>query len=135
MRRAPFLKGIGSVMSLFPRFSVETDVEHSALYRRPEMVADRMGRCFAEAALRTPDFRGAERSAAHVLKRSIAAPSSSFNAPYLSREALSKQRSFLFLQGLATRFFERLGRALADRGYAVHRVNFNGGDRAFWRLP
>ena len=44
-------------------------------------------------------------------------------------------RSFLFLQGLATRFFDRLGRALRERGHAVHRVNFNGGDRAFWRLP
>ena len=44
-------------------------------------------------------------------------------------------RAFLFLQGMATRFFERLGRALAERGHAVHRVNFNGGDRAFWRLP
>jgi capsular polysaccharide export protein len=44
-------------------------------------------------------------------------------------------RSFLFLQGLATRFFEHLGRALLARGHAVHRVNFNGGDRAFWRLP
>jgi capsular polysaccharide export protein len=36
---------------------------------------------------------------------------------------------------MATRFFERLGQALADRGHCVHRVNFNGGDRAFWRLP
>jgi capsular polysaccharide export protein len=44
------------------------------------------------------------------------------------------QRGFLFLQGMATRFFERLGQALAERGHAVHRVNFNGGDRAFWRL-
>jgi capsular polysaccharide export protein len=44
-------------------------------------------------------------------------------------------RSFLFLQGLAARFFEHLGHALALRGHAVHRVNFNGGDRAFWRLP
>lgn len=44
-------------------------------------------------------------------------------------------RGFLFLQGMATRFFERLGQALAERGHAVHRVNFNGGDRAFWRLP
>jgi capsular polysaccharide export protein len=44
-------------------------------------------------------------------------------------------RSFLFLQGMATRFFERLGQALAERGHAVQRVNFNGGDRAFWRLP
>jgi capsular polysaccharide export protein len=47
----------------------------------------------------------------------------------------SSGRSFLFLQGLATRFFERLGRALLARGHAVQRVNFNGGDRAFWRLP
>lgn len=44
-------------------------------------------------------------------------------------------RSFLFLQGMATRFFERLGQALIERGYPVYRVNFNGGDRAFWRLP
>lgn len=44
-------------------------------------------------------------------------------------------RSFLFLQGLASWFFDRLGRALAERGHAVHRVNFNGGDRVFWRLP
>lgn len=44
-------------------------------------------------------------------------------------------RSFLFLQGLASRFFDRFGRALAARGHAVHRVNFNGGDRLFWRLP
>ena len=44
-------------------------------------------------------------------------------------------RSFLFLQGMATRFFERLGQSLGERGHAVHRVNFNGGDRAFWRLP
>lgn len=50
-------------------------------------------------------------------------------------KAAPSNRCFLFLQGLATRFFERLGRALLARGHAVHRVNFNGGDRAFWRLP
>jgi capsular polysaccharide export protein len=50
-------------------------------------------------------------------------------------ETESAGRGFLFLQGMATRFFERLGRALSERGHAVHRVNFNGGDRAFWRLP
>ena len=44
-------------------------------------------------------------------------------------------RGFLFLQGMATRFFARLGQALAGRGHSVYRVNFNGGDRAFWRLP
>jgi capsular polysaccharide export protein len=46
----------------------------------------------------------------------------------------SKRRGFLFLQGLAARFFERLGQTLAARGYPVWRGNFNGGDRAFWRL-
>lgn len=44
-------------------------------------------------------------------------------------------RSFLFLQGLASWFFDRLGRTLFERGHAVHRVNFNGGDRLFWCLP
>lgn len=48
--------------------------------------------------------------------------------------AASAARSFLFLQSLPTRFFERLGAALAARGHAVHRINFNGGDRAFWRI-
>ena len=52
-----------------------------------------------------------------------------------SVKAKSSGRAFLFLQGMATRFFERLGRALAEHGHAVHRVNFNAGDRAFWRLP
>jgi capsular polysaccharide export protein len=46
----------------------------------------------------------------------------------------SQRRGFLFLQGLASRFFERLGRRLLERGHRVRRVNFNGGDRAFWRL-
>ncbi len=50
-------------------------------------------------------------------------------------EVASTDRAFLFLQGMATRFFENLGAALAARGHAVHRVNFNGGDRAFWRRP
>jgi capsular polysaccharide export protein len=45
------------------------------------------------------------------------------------------RRSFLFLQGLATPFFVRLGDALAAEGHAVHRVNFNPGDRLFWPRP
>ncbi|MEO3470238.1 capsular biosynthesis protein [Roseomonas sp. CAU 1739] len=45
------------------------------------------------------------------------------------------RRSFLFLQGLATHLFVRLGDALAARGHAVHRVNFNPGDRLFWKRP
>ncbi len=54
---------------------------------------------------------------------------------FARRRMEATDRSFLFLQGLPTRFFERLGAALAARGHAVHRVNFNGGDRVFWRLP
>src|ERR1700710_1216947 len=43
-------------------------------------------------------------------------------------------RSFLFLQGMASQFFARLGLALRERGHAVSRVNFNAGDRLFWPL-
>ncbi len=32
-------------------------------------------------------------------------------------------------------FFCELAAALRDRGHRVRRINFNGGDRAFWRLP
>jgi capsular polysaccharide export protein len=43
-----------------------------------------------------------------------------------------ERRSFLFLQGMASKFFARLGQALAAKGHEVHRINFNGGDRLFW---
>ena len=45
---------------------------------------------------------------------------------------MSNQRSFLFLQGMATQFFAKLGAALAKNGHDVHRINFNGGDKLFW---
>jgi capsular polysaccharide export protein len=48
---------------------------------------------------------------------------------------LVPRRRFLFLQGMATWFFARLGAALARRGHEVRRINFNGGDRLFWPLP
>ncbi len=54
---------------------------------------------------------------------------------FTRHKAAPTDRSFLFLQGMPTQFFERLGAALLARGHGVHRVNFNGGDRAFWRLP
>ena len=47
----------------------------------------------------------------------------------------SISRRYLFLQGMATGFFDRLGHALAGRGQFVFRINFNGGDRLFWSLP
>jgi len=45
------------------------------------------------------------------------------------------QRNILLLQGLMGPLFRRLGQALSRAGYGVHKVNFNGGDRLFWRLP
>jgi capsular polysaccharide export protein len=48
---------------------------------------------------------------------------------------MSQVRRYLFLQGNVSRFFDRLGRALHADGHIVHRINFNGGDRAFWTLP
>jgi capsular polysaccharide export protein len=44
-------------------------------------------------------------------------------------------RSFLFLQGPISDFFDRLGRALIARGHHVHRINLHFGDQLFWRLP
>jgi len=41
-------------------------------------------------------------------------------------------RRFLFLQGVPGLFLHSLGVALAERGHAVSRVNFNGGDRLAW---
>lgn len=49
--------------------------------------------------------------------------------------ALKNTSRYLFLQGQISPFFAELGRALRDRGHAVHRINFNGGDRQFWPLP
>ncbi|HVI29448.1 capsular biosynthesis protein [Hansschlegelia sp.] len=45
------------------------------------------------------------------------------------------QRTFLFLQGLASPFFKRLGKALKRQGYGVERINLNLGDRLFWGMP
>ncbi|MDB5317344.1 MAG: capsular biosynthesis protein, partial [Rhodospirillales bacterium] len=42
------------------------------------------------------------------------------------------RRRFLFLQGLASPFFARLGAALAEAGHGVEKIAFNGGDAMFW---
>jgi capsular polysaccharide export protein len=44
-------------------------------------------------------------------------------------------RNILLLQGLMGPLFRRVGEALRRDGYGVFKVNFNGGDRLFWRLP
>lgn len=44
-------------------------------------------------------------------------------------------RTVLLLQGLMGPLFRRLGQELIGTGHTVYKVNFNGGDRFFWRLP
>lgn len=43
-------------------------------------------------------------------------------------------RRVMLLQGLMGPFFRRLGLGLKQAGHEVFKVNFNGGDRAYWRL-
>lgn len=43
------------------------------------------------------------------------------------------KRSYLFLQGVCSPFFSRLGERLRAGGDAVSRVNFTVGDAAYWR--
>jgi capsular polysaccharide export protein len=47
----------------------------------------------------------------------------------------AEKRTVLLLQGLMGPLFRSLGRGLMRDGHKVHKINFNGGDRAFWRLP
>lgn len=44
------------------------------------------------------------------------------------------ERRILLLQGLMGPFFRELGKGLIARGHKVFKVNFNGGDRLYWRL-
>lgn len=53
-------------------------------------------------------------------------------APAPGVACLFPPRRFLFLQGVPGPFMHALALALAERGHAVHRVNFNGGDRQAW---
>ena len=45
---------------------------------------------------------------------------------------MHRHRGFLFLQGLASPLFTRLGDRLREQGHQVFRVNFCAGDTAFW---
>jgi capsular polysaccharide export protein len=56
-------------------------------------------------------------------------------SPAQSGRPLVEKRTILFLQGLMGPLFCRLGKGLMDAGHRVHKVNFNGGDKLFWRLP
>lgn len=48
---------------------------------------------------------------------------------------MKRTHRYLFLQGNASSFFDRLGQALHARGEEVRRIHFTGGDRGFWSLP
>lgn len=52
-----------------------------------------------------------------------------------TQDHVSAPRRVLLLQGLMGPFFRRLGMGLKQAGHEVFKVNFNGGDRAYWRLP
>lgn len=48
----------------------------------------------------------------------------------------SEKKRFLFLQGVASPFFNTLGRALVTKGHDVYKINFCGGDKVYWNsLP
>ncbi|GAN99123.1 capsular biosynthesis protein [Komagataeibacter oboediens] len=53
----------------------------------------------------------------------------------LQNNAVSPSRRFLLLQGLMGPFFHEIGKAFRKAGYEVYKINFNGGDQLFWRLP
>jgi len=42
------------------------------------------------------------------------------------------KRSYLFLQGVCSPFFGQLADRLTEAGHQVHKINFNGGDLAYW---
>lgn len=57
------------------------------------------------------------------------------STPPPSEGPLPARRRVMLLQGLMGPFFQRLGRGLRTAGHEVFKVNFNGGDRAYWGLP
>lgn len=46
---------------------------------------------------------------------------------------MTQTQRFLFLQGVNSPFFRRLGRTLRDLGHQVRKINFTAGDRLYWR--
>lgn len=63
------------------------------------------------------------------MSRGVSVPDS------LPSGTLTRKRTYLFLQGLASPFFAELARALVARGHRVHRIHFSAGDHLFWPLP
>lgn len=52
-----------------------------------------------------------------------------------SVQSRRQKRCVLLLQSLMGPLFRQLGQGLTKAGHTVYKVNFNGGDRLFWRLP
>ncbi len=46
---------------------------------------------------------------------------------------MNQKRSFLFLQGVCSPFYQRLARRLTSDGHRVVKVNFNAGDILYWQ--
>lgn len=55
--------------------------------------------------------------------------------PSNPQSSAAHARRVLLLQGLMGSFFQWLGQGLRKAGHEVFKVNFNGGDKAYWRLP
>ena len=55
--------------------------------------------------------------------------------PAVSRSAEQEpsKESVLLLQGPVGPFFSRIAEDLSQRGFVVHKINFNGGDKLFYR--
>lgn len=49
-------------------------------------------------------------------------------------DSVAAPRRVMLLQGFMGRFFRELGKGLIGAGHTVYKVNFNGGDRLYWRL-
>ena len=67
--------------------------------------------------------RSAHRSAAYDLSAVSVSDSNAQNS----------QESALFLQGPVGPFFSRVSAEFKERGFNVHKINFNGGDKLFFR--
>ncbi len=145
----PFYAGWGLTTDLAPpprrqrRLSIEELVAGALiLYPRyldpvtrapcgPELIVERL----ANAALWQPEPLVLLRRLQGALKPHFQFSRDKSSAADARTDAAAGQRKFLFLQGLPGTFFSRLAKVLLARGHGVSRVNFNAGDRLFWRLP
>ncbi len=50
----------------------------------------------------------------------------------MSQSLSAQKRAFLFLQGPCSLLFPRIADRLRNHGHAVHKINFNSGDVAYW---